>query len=120
MWDASLMMVHAILIMAPLHLPELGTPSPHARRLVRDAASCVCSMEVSASAKTLTTLHPSMQKCPIQSALWSVRHAAVLPIHAVELCAMLCTRSQVVQPWTVAHPTTATVATPAIAGMLVT
>ena len=116
MWYDSLMMVHAILIMAPLHMPELGTPSPHARRLVRDAASCVCSIEVSASAKTLTTLHPSMQKFQIQSALWSVSHAAVLPIHAVELGAMLCTRSQVAQPCMVAHPTTGAVATPAMLG----
>ena len=27
MWDASVMMVRAILIMAPLHLPEPGTPA---------------------------------------------------------------------------------------------
>ena len=69
---------------------------------------------------TLTTLQPSMHKLPIHCAPWSVSHAAVLPIHAVELGAMLCTRSQVAQPCMVAHPTTATVATPAMVGMLVT
>ena len=106
--------------MAPLQVPELGTPSPHARRLVWDTASCLCNMEVSASANTLTTPHPSMHKLPIQSAPWSVSHAAVLPILAVELGAMLCTSSQVAQPCMVSHPTTAAVATPAMAGLLVT
>jgi hypothetical protein len=76
--------------------------------------------ELSAFAKTLTTPQRTMHKFQMATAPWSVSHAAVLHIHAVKLGAMLCTRSQVAQPCMAAHPTTAAVATPAMAGMLVT